>query len=287
MSAGPILPMRRVEHRLAQSHTAFKWQRQDLEPSPLAPESWFLRRGGCQVLSLLQTPPQLWDRKGLGEGQEGKVRRMTAGSGIGLAPKLPGLEGISTSWVSVSTSAKWGAGKFLLEWGHPEVMAMELLCEMHHGSPPRNSVHACPPIHSPTTTRSISIKLRQTLSLPMQALQLHRTPKDPAAPRRPPLAHSAAAALVPAAPAHPWPAPVSWLLRRPAPPSENPFLTGPSPTARALGFHWCQDPPETDPDRPAQHTGSTRPKLSGDGDNTEADTQRASYSRGHIPQQTQ
>lgn len=49
----------------------------DLNPSPLALDSWFL--------SLTQASPKPQDKKGVGEGQATKVRRMTAASGLEMA----------------------------------------------------------------------------------------------------------------------------------------------------------------------------------------------------------
>lgn len=83
-------------------------------------------------------PSPFRDRKGLGRGvmgQGGQVRRTRAGSGLGRAPKLSALEGISPPWVSVFTSAKWGAAT-PAGVGPPEVTAVELLCETRHSDPP-------------------------------------------------------------------------------------------------------------------------------------------------------
>lgn len=107
------------------------------------------KRRIASLLSLAQTPPELGDRKGLGEGRGGKARRVRAGSGIGWAPTLPALEGISPSWVSVSPSAKWGAGQVPTEWGPPEVTVTGLLHEMHHANcSPQQHSHLPPdPLH--------------------------------------------------------------------------------------------------------------------------------------------
>lgn len=84
-------------------------------------------------------------------------------------------------------------------------------------------------------------------SPPCSSILLRRT-----APWRPPIARSAAAPAQPPA--------FSCLLafvqagssfRKPSP-------RWASPEANTLRSRWCQDPPETDPDRPTQHTGARK-----------------------------
>lgn len=82
----------------------------DLNPSPLALDSWFL--------SLTQASPKPQDKKGVGEGQATKVRRMTAASGLEMASHRRNFCSLNLSFYL----CKMGSCNSCHEFRPPEVM---------------------------------------------------------------------------------------------------------------------------------------------------------------------